>query len=161
VTLERVASLHDDQGAHAVARELDRGPHEDVGGGAARPFLPPAPQSEDRDALEEPAQLVLEDHHEHDHEDCEEALEEPGGELHPELARAHVGGEQHADAAERRSGARAAQRDDHDVEDDRHEGDVERVDHAEIEERSEHAASRAGGVYLAQPRGKCFAPSRV
>src|SRR5215469_543354 len=115
IALQRIAPAHHDQRTRAVARQFDDGPHQRIGGLWVRLFWAAPPKADRRDSFEEPTKLALEDHDQDDHQDCEEALEEPGGELHSDLAGREIRRDQDAHAAEGRPGPSRAQRYDTDV----------------------------------------------
>jgi hypothetical protein len=106
VAVERLAARQHDQRAHPLARHLADGAHDRIHhvGRWSQRLAAQAPHGE---LLEPAAQVVLEHHHQDQHADREDALEQPGRHLELELARHQVEahGDRHTGHGDARAGA--------------------------------------------------------
>jgi hypothetical protein len=126
VAVERLATGDHEERADALREQLPHGAHQRVHR-IRRRCGRFAPQSPDRDLVEEPAQVFLEDDHQHQHQDGEEALEDPHRHLEFELAREEEGGAGDRDTGQRDPGACASQPRQRGPQRDGHERDVDEV----------------------------------
>jgi len=94
-----------------------------------------AAQAPDRELLEPAAQVVLEHHHQHQHADREEALEDPDRHLELELARQQEQRRGDRDAGQRDAAARVAHPAQAGPQQDRHDQDVDQVREADVGQR--------------------------
>ena len=130
--VQRVPPGEHDQGAPARRGEAEARAHDDL----ERTLLEgrgPAPEAQDREALEEALQVVLEGEDEHDRRDQEQPLEEPGGQGEADLPRGEVDEADDAHADEGQPRPRAAEHPQQDEDRHRDDGDVRRL----VEEREQ------------------------
>ena len=129
VAIERFAAGNHDQRTDALRRQPPHRAHHHVDR-VERRRRRLAPQPPHRDLLEEPAQVLLEHHREHDHQHGEEALEDPDRHLELELARHQECRRRDRDAAEREARPRTAQPRERRPQHQRDERDVDEVGEA-------------------------------
>jgi hypothetical protein len=143
VAVEGLAARHDEQRADRPGGELGQCAGDRVDRPRRRRGKPP-PEAHDGDPLEEPPEVLLEDHDRHDHDDGQEALEDPGGELEADPAHHQVDRRHDPDPERREARARAPQPDDPGEDQRCDERDVEQVGDPEVAAHRPPASVRRG-----------------
>ena len=124
VSLDGIASRQDQERAAPRRGQLGRSAHELRRGIRRRRRRAVSPQQPEGDTLEAQPEIGLEEHHDQDQEDREEALEDPRHETQTKRASQQVHEAERTDPDQRQIGARAAQPRDRRVGEQRHEQDV-------------------------------------
>jgi hypothetical protein len=86
-----------------------------------------APHAPNRNPLKQVAQILVKDDHQHDQEDSEETLQDPGRQLKSDLSGRQIDTSQHEHPNECQTGLRAFHPNDDAVGEQRHQRDVEDV----------------------------------
>ena len=91
-----------------------------------------APQTQRRDLLEKPTQIILKNHHQQNHQNCEKTLEYPRRQLQLELPRHQIEGTQKGQADKRHARVYAASPGDQPPQQQTNNGDVYKISRCDI-----------------------------